>query len=108
MLAPYASARAAALLLEHGGGSYVGMTAVEAAHEPTVVEMAVDLPSRVAGIEVDRATVVQRLEAVGASVADAVRSGWTLDARCSLISVPPCHSWMRPRLAICGATKLKP
>ena len=34
VLAPYASARAAALLLEHGGGQYVGMTAVEAAHEP--------------------------------------------------------------------------
>ncbi len=71
VLAPYASARAAALLLEHGGGTYVGMTAVEAAHEPTVVEMAVDLPSRVAGIDVGRVTVVQRLEAVGADVADA-------------------------------------
>jgi phenylalanyl-tRNA synthetase beta chain len=70
VLAPYASARAAALLLEHGGGSYVGMTAVEAAHEPVVVELPADLPARVAGIDVDRATVVDRLAAVGASVAD--------------------------------------
>ena len=37
VLAPYASARATALLLEHGGGSYVGMTAVEAAHEPVTI-----------------------------------------------------------------------
>ncbi len=71
VLAPYASARAAALLLEHGGGSYVGMTAVEAAHEPVVVEMAVDLPARVAGIAIDRTTVVERLAAIGADVQDA-------------------------------------
>ena len=71
VLAPYASARAAALLLAHGGGSYVGMTAVEAAHEPVVIALAADLPGRVAGLEIDRATVVERLEAVGCVVADA-------------------------------------
>ena len=70
VLAPYASARAAALLLEHGGGSYVGMTAVEAAHEPVVIALEADLPERVAGIPVDPATAVERLEAVGATVAD--------------------------------------
>ncbi len=70
VLAPYASARAAALLLAHGGGSYVGMTAVEAAHEPVVITLATDLPGRVAGIEIDRDTVVGRLEAVGCVVAD--------------------------------------
>ncbi len=70
VLAPYASARAAALLLAHGGGSYVGMTAVEAAHVPVVITLATDLPGRVAGIAIDRATVVERLEAVGCVVAD--------------------------------------
>jgi phenylalanyl-tRNA synthetase beta chain len=71
VLAPYASARAAALLLAHGGGSYVGMTAVEAAHEPVVIRLAADLPGRVAGVEIDRAIVVERLEAVGCAIADA-------------------------------------
>ncbi|MGE0819329.1 MAG: phenylalanine--tRNA ligase subunit beta [Candidatus Nanopelagicales bacterium] len=70
VLAPYASARAAGLLLEHGGGRYVGMTGVEAPRDPVVVRMAADLPARVAGIDVPRATVVERLEAVGATIAD--------------------------------------
>ncbi|MDA8436621.1 MAG: phenylalanine--tRNA ligase subunit beta [Actinomycetales bacterium] len=87
VLAPYASARAAALLLAHGGGRYVGMTAVEAPHEPVTVGLAVDLPGRVAGIPIDRDTVVSRLEAVGASVAD--------PAADPLVVTPP--SW-RPDL----------
>ncbi len=70
VLAPYASARAAALLLAHGGGRYIGMTAIEAAREPFLIEMAVDLPGRVAGIAIPASTVVERLIAVGASVAD--------------------------------------
>ena len=37
-LAPYASARAAALLLEFGGGHYVGMTAVEAGQPVHVID----------------------------------------------------------------------
>ncbi len=87
VLAPYASARAAALLLAHGGGSYVGMTAVEAPHEPVVVALPVDLPGRVAGIAVERDAVVSRLEAVGATVAD--------PAADPLVVTPP--SW-RPDL----------
>ncbi|MBI1377444.1 MAG: phenylalanine--tRNA ligase subunit beta [Frankiales bacterium] len=70
-LAPYASERAAALLLRHGGGSYVGMTAVEAAREPVVVELDPALPGRVAGVPIERDVVVDRLAAVGATVADA-------------------------------------
>ncbi len=69
VLAPYASARAAALLLELGGGRYVGMTGVEAPHEPVVVDLPADLPARVAGMDVPRDDVVGRLEAVGCSVA---------------------------------------
>jgi phenylalanyl-tRNA synthetase beta chain len=68
VLAPYASARAAALLLAHGGGRSVGMTAVEAPHDPVVVEIDAGLPARVAGMAIDKATVVERLVAVGCVV----------------------------------------
>ena len=68
VLAPYASARAAALLLAHGGGRYVGMTAVEAPHEPVVVALDSGLPARVAGMEIGPAIVVERLVAVGCVV----------------------------------------
>ena len=70
VLAPYASARAAALLLEFGGGTYIGLNGVEAAHEPVRIDISADLPGRVAGVPIDRATVVERLEAVGAHVLD--------------------------------------
>ncbi len=70
VLAPYASARAAALLIAHGGGHYVGMTAVEAPRDPVTISLDPALPGRVAGIPVDRAAVVDRLAAVGAAVAD--------------------------------------
>ncbi len=69
-VAPYASARAAALLIAHGGGRHVGLTGVEGPREPATVLLDVGLPSRVAGIAIPAATVVDRLEAVGASVAD--------------------------------------
>ena len=80
VLAPYASARAAALLLEYGGGTYAGMTAWEAPYEPTVVEIAADLPERTAGMPIDRATVVAHLEQVGCQVGG--------DARLTVV-VPP-------------------
>ena len=69
-LAPYASARATALLLEHGGGHYVGMTAVEAAHEPTVIELPVDEPGAVAGMELPGVMVLRVLQAIGCTIAD--------------------------------------
>ena len=68
VLAPYASARAAALLLEYGGGTYAGMTAWESPYAPTVIEMAADLPERTAGMPIDRRTVVDRLSEVGCAV----------------------------------------
>ena len=68
-LAPYASARAAALLLEFGGGHYVGMTAVETPFTPTVITMPVCLPGDVGGCELDPAEVVSLLEAIGCAVA---------------------------------------
>ena len=69
-LPPYASARAAALLLELGGGSYIGLNGVEAAAEPVRILMSTELPGRVAGMAIERSTVVERLEAVGAQVVD--------------------------------------
>lgn len=71
VLAPYASARAAALLLEFGGGDYLGMTAVEAPFEPTVISMKVDEPSLVAGMAIEAGTVVALLESVGCEVESA-------------------------------------
>lgn len=68
VLAPYASARATALLLEFGGGQYVGMTAVEAPLEPTVINLRVHETSEIAGMSIDPATVVRLLEAVGCEV----------------------------------------
>ena len=67
-LAPYASARAVALLLELAGGTYCGMTAVEAPFEPTVITMSVDEPGRVAGMPIARDEVVRLLRAVGCAV----------------------------------------
>ena len=67
-LAPYASARAAALLLEFGGGRYVGMTAEETAVERSVISLPVDEPGLVAGLTIDASVVVDLLEAIGCSV----------------------------------------
>ncbi|MDO8731646.1 MAG: phenylalanine--tRNA ligase subunit beta [Actinomycetota bacterium] len=78
VLAPYASARAAALLIEFGGGTYFGMTAVEAPYEPTVVEMHSNEPAQVAGMPISIGTVVSLLSAVGCEV---TASGETLFVR---------------------------
>jgi len=67
-LAPYASARAAALLLEHGGGRYVGMTAVEAPFQPAAIEMPVDEASNVAGMPIFESVVTDNLTRVGCEV----------------------------------------
>ena len=68
MIAPFASARAAALLIEFGGGRHVGMTAVEQPHPSTVIEMDAAEPGRVAGMPIEAATVVRLLAAVGCDV----------------------------------------
>jgi len=67
-LAPYASARAASLLLQYGGGRYVGMTAVEAPVADLVIEMPAHEPSSVAGMVIDDAVVVEKLMNVGCEV----------------------------------------
>jgi len=67
-LAPYASARAAALLLDLGGGRYAGMTAVEAPRQPQPIVMPARLPAQVAGMEIAQEQAEYLLAAVGCSI----------------------------------------
>lgn len=67
-LAPFASEQAAALLLTYGGGTHEGLTAVEAEHAPAVIEISVDLPARVGGLDVPPDTTIAALTAVGCIV----------------------------------------
>ena len=72
VLAPYASARATALMLELGGGRYLGMTAVEAPVDPHSITIDAELPGRTGGLPIDRSRVVESLRAVGCTVDDDV------------------------------------
>lgn len=85
VLAPYASARATALLLEFGGGAYVGMTGVEGPWAPAVIDMPADLADTVAGCTIPGGR--RALERIGCAIAD-VGPRWQ-------VAVP---SW-RPDLA---------
>jgi phenylalanyl-tRNA synthetase beta chain len=63
-----ASARAAALLIELGGATYVGTDRVDAVPEPTSLTIPADLPTKVSGLEIPVAATVAHLRAVGATV----------------------------------------
>ena len=67
-LVPYASARAAALLLELGGGEYWGMTGAEAPQQSTHITIPADLPAQVGGLAVPVETTVAHLREVGCEV----------------------------------------
>jgi phenylalanyl-tRNA synthetase beta chain len=67
-LAPIASARALALMLELGGGTYCGMTGVEDPFTPAQITMPVTEPADVAGMPIDAQVVEQFLAAVGCDV----------------------------------------
>ncbi len=69
-LAPYASARAAALLLQFGGGDYAGMTAVETPEEPVVITLPASHPEDVAGMDIPAVMVVRILQVIGCTIAD--------------------------------------
>ncbi len=75
-LAPYASGRAAALIIELAGGQSAGMTAEEAPHETLTIAMPADLPTRVAGLAISDERTVALLETVGCQV---VRVGQQLN-----------------------------
>ena len=69
VLAPYASARAAQLLLQFGGGTYAGMTAWEMPYDPVEIEMPVEMPQQTAGMPIGAATVTALLAQVGCEIA---------------------------------------
>lgn len=68
-LAPYASERAATLILELAGGVSAGMTAEEAGREPRSICLEVALPGQIAGMEIAPERVVACLQTVGCDVA---------------------------------------
>jgi phenylalanyl-tRNA synthetase beta chain len=68
MLAPFASARAAHLLVEHGGGSYLGATGVEFEPHDVSIEIRADLAEVVAGTPISVTQSIEALESVGCSV----------------------------------------
>ena len=94
MLAPNASARAAALLLEFGGGRYAGMTGVEAPFHRTVIDFDLHEPGAVAGMEISEDTVVSKLVAVGCVIEPGEQPAGVSSVRHASIQVP---SW-RPDL----------
>jgi phenylalanyl-tRNA synthetase beta chain len=69
-LAPYASARAAALLLQFGGGEYAGMTAVETPHDAVVIPLPASHPEDVAGMDIPAVMVVRILQVIGCTIDD--------------------------------------
>ncbi len=69
-LAAYASERGAALLVRYGGGTHLGMTAVEFGRDPVMIDISADLPAEVGGLPVSPQTTVSALTAVGCSVAE--------------------------------------
>lgn len=67
-IAPYASERAASLILELAGGRSAGMTAEEAPHEAVTITIAADLPEKVAGMAIGPERVIENLTQVGCAV----------------------------------------
>ena len=68
MIAPVASARAAALLIEHGGATYAGTAALETAPEVKPISFDPALTSRIAGHEYDKQLIQNILTSLGCQV----------------------------------------
>ena len=86
MLPPVAAERAAQLLVEFGGGTIVdGRTDVGAVVAPAPVQMALDLPDRVAGVTYPRGATVRRLTQIGCSV-ELITGD---DGRGQVVATPP-------------------
>lgn len=69
-LAPIASARASELLVELAGGTYQGMTAVEAPMPDRTITIDRDLPAQVAGMDIPASVTRSKLEAIGCQVSE--------------------------------------
>ncbi len=63
-----ASARAAALLIELGGATYVGTSRVDAVAPVAPVQIPADLPERISGLALSVDQSIHRLESVGATL----------------------------------------
>jgi phenylalanyl-tRNA synthetase beta chain len=69
LLPPVAAQRVVDLLVEHGGGvADAGVTVAGEPPRPRTISMPIDLPARISGIDIDTATTVADLEAVGCRV----------------------------------------
>jgi phenylalanyl-tRNA synthetase beta chain len=75
MLPPVASARFAALLLEHGGATFEGTSGVEQAPNPTVIEFDPAMPGQVAGHTYAAANIEKIFTALGCLV-DSTSAQW--------------------------------
>ena len=69
-LPPRAAARAAALLVELGGGRHSGVAEVDLGRSTPTITLAPDHPDHVAGASYGRETVIRRLVDVGCEVRD--------------------------------------
>ena len=67
-LAPRAAARAAQLLVDHGGAGVIGVSDVSLVSAPAPITVDAELPTRISGLALDRDTVVAHLRAVGCEV----------------------------------------
>lgn len=77
MLPPVASARFAALLLEHGGATFEGTSGVEQAPNPTVITLDPAMPGQVAGHTYEPANIEKILTALGCIV-DSKATQWNV------------------------------
>ena len=77
MLPPVASARFAALLLEHGGATFEGTSGVEQAPNPTVIAFDPAMPGQVAGHTYEPANIEKILTALGCIV-DSKAAQWNV------------------------------
>ena len=69
LLPPLAADRVVELLVEYGGGTVdEGVTVAGGFPTPRTITIPVDLPARISGIDIDAATTVANLEAIGARV----------------------------------------
>ena len=77
MLPPVASARAAQLLIEFGGATYAGASAVETAPDLTTIAFDRDMPEKVTGHHYSERTVTSILTSIGCVVQEST-DHWTV------------------------------
>jgi len=70
MIPPVASARAAQLLIEHGGATYAGTTAVETAPDIATISFDPQLTARVSGHTYDNQNIASILRALGCEIVE--------------------------------------